>query len=398
MMKIQNINALFLALAPALSIYTVGNGVSLCLILIFLLVVFNILAENINRSFLLGNNEIQWYMSIGLIGLFGALLNMNFDYFSFPIFLNNFIALTFFFFALILCTSNCNIFVLKKTLLFLGSAAAVICIVQRTQLIITGTFFKDFFLPGLVVNRDLETFSINRVSAFFTEPAHLSIYLIPIYYIELCEKKKFFAVLLCMGILFSGSTTGFLLLILLTIIYMAKNTKKRIYILYTFVGIALLYSGIMYLFPDVLIDNLQKLDSAKSSDVRLLGPLQYVSLFNIPQCICGLGLNQVSGFLHSNGIHLISDWGVEKNANYANAAVYMLLCYGLFGLLFFVRYIVQTIKSHKSDSGFILFFWGIILSDQVLFNMNLLYVLMFLILSKQLLNEKKGVNEGTLYN
>ena len=167
--------------------------------------------------------------------------------------------------------------------------------------------------------------------------------------------------------------------------YAVKKIKKKIYILYSFIGAAILYSGIMYLFPDVLVNNIEKFSSVESGNIRLLGTLQYLGLFDAFQWCFGVGLNQLSSFLQSFGLRLINDWGVVKNANYANAFVYMMLSYGVMGVFFFVRYIVQTVRTYKSDLGFVIYALGVFFSDQVLFNMNLLYVLTFLTISKQIL-------------
>jgi len=380
------LNTLFLALAPIFFIYLLSNEFPLVFVLIPLLALLNLLTINLFQVFRQRRNEIQWYISIFIIGLVGMLFNYNQTYFSLSSFFNNFIGLSLFFMALILFTANVNIKLFKKTLLFVGILAAIICLFQRVQLLLTGTFYKEFFLPGLIVKRDLDTFTTTRVSAFFTEPAHLSIYLLPIYYIALREKKVIISIILGLGILFSGSSTGIIILSVLTVYFIVKIVKKNIYIIPILIGIIGLYIGIMVLFPDVLLSNLEKLNSTDSGSIRLLGPLQYLTQFDIFQYFFGVGLNQLADFLSSKGIHLITNWGKEVNANYANAAIYMILSYGLTGFIFFIRYLYETVKIQKSDWGFILFSLGILLSDQVLFNMNLLYLLAFLILSKQILN------------
>jgi len=391
MIRIKNINALFLALAPILAVYTLSNGILLYFFIIVLLVLLNFFGGNLFYAIKVKRYEVQWYFSVLIIGLLGFLLNKNEFYFNALLYFNNFIALTLFFFALIICTANFNVEVLRKTLLFLGVAAAIICVFQRIQLLLTGSFYKDFFLPGLEVKRDLETFTKTRVSAFFTEPAHLSIYLLPIFYIALIEKKRLISIILGLGILFSGSTTGLLLVSLLIILYLVKNSKTKIYILVSILCVFSIYLGILSLFPDVMNDNIEKLNSIDFDGVRLFGPLKYLNLYDGSQLCFGIGLNQLSDFLHSNGLYVENEWGVEKNANYANAIIYMLLCYGVFGLYFFARYFLRTISSNKSDSGFVVYALGIFLSDQILFNMNLLYVLMFLVVSNQIIKKSESV-------
>lgn len=386
-MKIQNLNALFLALAPILAVYTFSNGILLYFIIILVLFALNIFSGNVLSAITIRKNEVQWYIAIVLVGLLGFICNSSNGFFDNSLFVNNFIALTLFFIALILCSSLCNVTLFKKTILWFGVAAALICIFQRMQLLWTGYFYKEFFLPGLEVKRDLDTFSINRVSAFFTEPAHLSIYIIPIFYIALNEGRKFVAMMLATGVLFSGSTTGFVLVAILTVIYIISVSQKLIYILYALIAIVGLYIGVMCFFPDVLIDNVEKLNTTDSGSVRLLGPLQYLDLFDPLQWLFGVGLNQFANFLSHFGIYVQNEWGVEKNANYASGVIYMLLCYGITGFIFFIRYLYKSIKLNSSNIGFVVYTLGILLSDQVLFNMNLLYILTFIILSKKITRE-----------
>lgn len=394
MFRTQNINALFLSLAPILSVYNFENGVLLYYYLIVALVIFNILSGNFFYALKVRRNEVQWYGIISVIGIIGFCFNSGSSYFNTSLFVNNYISLSLFFMALMLCVSDCNLVLFKRTLVLFGVIAAVICVGQRVQLQLTGSFYKDFFIPGLEVKRDLESFSVNRVSAFFTEPAHLSIYLIPIYYILLRDGNLLLSTLLAVGVLFSGSTTGLILVFWLTFIYIMRITKKKIYVVYSMFGIVLLCMVIMYLFPSVLIDNIKKLTYTDINGVRMLGPLYYLESYDIDQWCFGIGLNQLSNYLQSHGLYVVNDWGMEKNANYANAVIYMLLSYGILGLCFFLRYLKNTIKCSNSDWGFIIYALGILLSDQVLFNMNLFYVLSFIILSQSLLNNEDIVSDS----
>ena len=265
-----------------------------------------------------------------------------------------------------------------------GIAAAAVCVLQRAQLLLTGSYYKEVFLPGLEVRRDLDTFTTDRVSAFFTEPAHLALYLLPIYYLSLKDNRKVVSVLLGAGVLFSGSTTGLLILILLSASYILKNNKKKIYIIYATVIFVALYAVLMYIFPDVMMDNMAKLASTETDDGRLLGPLKNLDLFDSWQIMFGVGLNQLTDFLASHGRYAINEWGIEVNANYANSIIYMLLCYGCMGLFFFIIYFFRLFRANNTDLGLIIFVLGILFSDQVLFNMHLLYILTFAIMSKNL--------------
>lgn len=386
MCSTPKINSLFLTLAPALSVYQINESISLIFIIIPFFILVNLVSIDISKIYKKRKTEIIWFFSIIVISILGCFVNLSQNYFSFNLFVNNFVSLSLFFIALILFTSNINAKVLKKTLYVMALSAAMICIFQRTQLLLTGTFWKDFFLPGLTVKRDLESFSTMRVSAFFTEPAHLSIYLLPVFYMALKEKKIFFTFLIGIGILFSGSTTGLLIMIALILYYSIAIVKKKTYIIPIFFMLLGLYWAILYFFPVVISDNLEKINSTDSGGMRLLGPLISFTLFDVFQWAIGIGFNQLSDFLSANGIYFIDEWGGEINSNYANAFLYMIISYGIIGFICFIRYLFKRMNAKCCDIGFSIITIGILLSDQVLFNMNLLYLLTFVILSRKILD------------
>ena len=140
-------------------------------------------------------------------------------------------------------------------------------------------FFSNIFIPWLEVNRDIETLTENRVSAFFTEPAHLSIFLLPVFYLALNNKKFLLAVLYAAGILFSGSTTGLILLALLLLVFLGKMKIKKTTRFIIVVLLIITFFIIFTYFPDVFFDNFDKLSSTDSDSKRLLGPLSYIQLF-----------------------------------------------------------------------------------------------------------------------
>lgn len=388
-MSVEKINTLYLATIPFLAIYALPNGLQLNWVLVGFLFVLNISAVLKKQRLKKRKNEIYWFISIMVIGFFGAVYNnVSNSFFDITLFFHNLFAIVLFFTALIVFIGNSNVYLLKKYLYIFGVIAASICIYQRVTLLVTGTFTVDVFIPGLIVNRDLETFAVNRVSSFFTEPAHLAIYLLPIYYISLYEGKNIITLLCAIGILFSGSSTGLILLFILTAIYMQKsNIAKKYRFLFMSSGIVAIILINVY-FPNVLMDNIEKINNADSNSMRLLGPLEYIQYMDIGQIMFGVGFNQLSEFLKSNGIFVLNDFGEEMSGNYANAIIYSFLSYGIVGFVACIIYFYRVIKINKSDLGFIVFAIGILLSDQVLFNRNLLYITTFLIFSQWIIPNK----------
>lgn len=386
MSKLFSLNALYLATIPITGIYLIPGGIPLSLCLFPILFVVNFFSNQLDCVITQRKNEVSWFMSItiiGFIGMFGALFKAQM-YFDTTLFIHNYFNIIVFFLSLIFFTYKSNVQVFIKTLVILGIIAASICIFQRVQLLLTGSFYKDFFIRGLEIDRSIDTFSVDRPSSIFTEPAHLCIYLLPISYILLCRKNYVMFSIIALGILFSGSTTGFILLLLLALIFMKTSNVSKIYIvLLTFLGCFLFFLLMIY-FPDVLIGNVEKLNNTSIGSVRLLGPLQYISLFDITQCMFGIGLNQLTDYLRIHNITIVDEWGFVKNANYANAVIYMFISYGICGVIYSIKYFTKSIKNYYCDWGFVVYIFGILFSDQVLFNKNLLFILCFMIFSRDI--------------
>ena len=383
MSKVSSLNAFFLATIPIIGIYLLPGGLPLNWVLTGLLLILNFFSGNFANAFTKRSGEFKWFLVILFVGFLGFALNSG-NYFSTSLYFNNHATILIFFFSLIVFTAEGNIKLFVNTLEFVGVAAAAVAIFQRTQLLLTGSFYIDFFIPGLEVSRDLESFTMNRVSSFFTEPAHLAIYLLPISAILLKQGKIILFAITALGILFSGSTTGFLLLSAIIFIYLISADVKKIYLFLFAILVGLSALLIVTYFPDVLLDNVEKLQRSESDDIRLLGPLQHLQLFNPIQWIVGIGLNQLGEFLRSHGVYLMTVWGKEINANYANAIIYMLISYGLIGFIYSFRYFVKSIKKYRCDVCFLVIILGVLASDQVLFNSNLLYILCFMIFSSEI--------------
>lgn len=378
-MKINNINALLLATAPIFAVYSFA-GLTMSFFMIWICVVLNILnfIASKDKSF---KSELSLFMSVLFLGFVNSLFNYNETYYSSKLFINNLFPIISFFMALLLCTKRVNIDLFIKTIVFIAMIASLICLFQRLQVVTAGSYSNNFFIPGLEVKRDLDNFS-NRPSAFFTEPAHLAIYLLPTFYLLLQLKKLEFSIIIGLGILSCGSTTGFILMFVLFLINSIKNSINKTTMLLSLLSMAALYAIVMYVSPDILLDNYEKLTTSETSGSRLLGPLDYFRYFDIIQLFFGIGINQLSAFLRSHGFILLDIYGNEMDMNYANAIIYMVICYGVVGGYILFKYLISLYKLFdcKKDVGYFVILIGILLSDQVLFNMNFLYPLSCVIL------------------
>ena len=80
---------------------------------------------------------------------------------------------------------------------------------------------------------------------------------------------------------------------------------------------------------------------------------------------------------------------IKVTGNYAAAIIYVLICYGFIGFSFFVKYLYSILKRCKKNLGFFFVFLGILSSDQILYNDNLLYLWVLVLLSSSMIDEYK---------
>lgn len=375
--------SLIIALYPALAVYNLLPGTTLASSLLWLALIPLFVCKI--KEIVYNRDEIFFFFWILLISVLSALIHLFYgtEWYDFTLFYHNLYSIILCLVPLFFITNEINIDVFVKTVFFFGVVASVVLIWQWLSLFFFGEFQKDLFIPGLEINRGLDTFSAFRPSAFFTEPAHFAIYMLPAFQIAVLYKKYILAGLFAFAILCSGSSTGFLLLFVLLMIHLYKLGSRK---WYTFIVPLLLVLAAIWVvnvaFPEVFLRNFDKLGSASQgkSDLRLLGPLAYLSEFHFYEHLLGLTLNQLGNFLLMNGI---STFGY---ANYANAIIYMYISFGFVGFILFGGYVLKKWKNISTTYGFLVIFLGVACSDQILFNGHYLYLLTFVLLTDKISN------------
>lgn len=378
------------ALYPALAVYLLLPGTTLASFLLWIAIIPLFICKN--KEIVYNRDEIFFFFGIILVSVLSVLVHLVLGtvWFDFTLFCHNLYSITLCLFPLCFITNEIKIKLFVKAVIFFGTIASAVLIWQWLSFFIFGSFHKDLFIPGLRISRSLNSFSAFRPSAFFTEPAHFAIYMLPAFQIALCVKKYFFASLFAFAILCSGSSTGLLLLFVLLIIYLYKLGSQKWYsfmipLFLVFIAVLVVY----FVFPEILLRNFDKLDSASQgkSDVRLLGPLAYLAEFHFYEHLWGLTLNQLRNFLLMNGI---STYGY---ANYANAVIYMYISFGFIGFVLFSVYVLKKRKGITTSYGFLVIFIGVACSDQILFNGHYLYLLSFVLLTDKIIDSQNVIGD-----
>lgn len=359
------INAVLLVLYPVLDIYLFGNlpiGWGSVLLIITGLVSLFFVGPILDNK-----NTINWILSLMGVSLLTLAVQMQELWFSPELWWHNTVVIAYILFIIYSSGSRININVFFKFGLAFAVVASVVCIYQRLMLIFTGSF--DFlYLQGLRMIKDVDRVSLFRPSAFFTEPAHLCIFIVPMMYYAMLNKRLVSAIIIAIGTLASGSTTGFLLLVVLLTVFLFTNTKGKIKFVYVLAFLVAAFLVVKY-FPTLFDENIDKINETNmDSNIRLLGGTLAWRFFELKDYIVGIGLNQLESFAATHGYF---------TKNYSAAIIFVVTSYGLVGLAATVYYIVSLFRKKQTDYGSILIFLGIMFSDQILFNRHLVYLLVF---------------------
>lgn len=207
-----------------------------------------------------------------------------------------------------------------------------------------------------------------RPSSFFLEPAHYAIYMAPIYAIALSKKEYIFSGIIIIGLLLSSSTTGIIIILAIPfnifILNNNKNLVKKLLIIVALIllGLVILSNVSDSFFTKISIEGLRV-------NTRIGKPITYLLNFSFLEWFFGIGLNRLDNFLLLQGYELAT--------NYANSILFAIISFGLVGGSIWIIFLVNLYKKTKSklDSVYLVLIM-ISLSDQILFNRNLLYLLL----------------------
>lgn len=372
--------AFVIAVTPIVGIYLLTKGLNFAVALQIPAILLSL--NNWRASVLEAKNERFLFVGVLIIGLMSMFLNASQSWYSTTLFTHNLFALSVSFLFLIIAVPQANISTFIKTTMVLGLVASAVAIYQRMQLIITGSFTHINLFPGLTQTVELELDYLRRPTSIFSEPAHISIYLLPVFYYLLNRTQYIPSAIIALGILASGSSTGFLILpILLFTHLLASSLSTKGKIRYVIFGVVALVAAYVYM-PDLFTENMAKLQETNSSSSgRLLKGLIVLDRMTFFESIFGLGINQMEAFM-----------GAEFT-NYANSILYSIISYGYVGLVVLILFVISTYKTSKSAIGFWLILLLVLASDQILFNRNFVYLVSFVILTQSI---KEYIDDSTI--
>jgi hypothetical protein len=341
-----NLRSFFLALIPVLGIYVILPGVTLDVLILVVLLMMEIVV-------LKGDIVVNYKIVI----LFTVLFFCNVIAYLFStnavqsIFINNSIQMISF--AVLLCyyiqQPVNSVFI--KTLQYVGVFASFFVFFQFVSFWVFNKSITLFLPLNTSVEdlTDLVSITYGRPNSIFLEPAHYAIFILPIFFYSLINKKYTLSFIYFFGLLFSTSTTGFaisIIILLYHFVFQKRNIKLML--LLTLLAVSLLF--ITDLSSLIFDSNIEKLDANSiGENERLLGTFPLIFRMDPFFWITGLGYNQMSDFFKNQGVFVI---------NYSNSFLMSFFSFGFIGLLTLIFYLISLIKINSSKGFLLIFFFN----------------------------------------
>lgn len=247
---------------------------------------------------------------------------------------------------------------------------------------ISGTTIRlniPFLQPTEEAARAFAVSIYGRNSSLFLEPAHFAIYIIPVYAISLVQRDYVASIVFLLGLVISTSSTGIALAAIIPLIFFVSSKDRKRTSMIPIVGALSL--AIYWLQANFYNRFIYKLSLENLlTDIRVFGTWSYLQYFSENELLFGIGINRLREFSIYQGFFV---------SNYANSYIYSIISFGILGSLIWFGYNVSLYR-YISKSYKIMFFILLLISmtDQILFNRNLMYLLIWVYASSSAI--KKG--------
>lgn len=195
--------------------------------------------------------------------------------------------------------------------------------------------------PNLVRNYDqINIFGIMRPMGFFSEPQAYISFMSPLYILMLSKKNIKYAILIAISFLLSTSSTGIVVVAIISFIWGIKYVEKIQYkIVFLVVFVAIMYAFLQMNIFDFALQKLSNIDV--TDNVRITNGFEMFYSLSFVDRMLGIGGGNIEHY-----------WGIRmSNATYANSFARTLIEYGYIGTtalcgvvlkLFFVK--DETVK------------------------------------------------------
>lgn len=377
--------SIILATVPILGIYRFYHGINFDILILSLFALAHMVyAQKVN-------------FKVGILNYFGVLVLINLLSFVLTdnqissIFISN--TLYIICFALLLSyyatLESDDLFV--KSILLIGVISTLLVFYQTLLFRLFGIASVLFFPldTGIPPAPDFPSITYGRPNSIFTEPAHYALFILPLLWYSLVNKKHVLAGLFIAGLVLSTSVTGFvagIILLFSQTVFKGNNLRVLPVLAVLSLGLIVVYPDLFLAIKDFILPKISDVDSI-TNNVRLFSTLTVFSKMDFFSILFGLGHNQLKEFMLQNGM--------PDASNFANSFLMSIFSFGILGLILLFVFLYHLYRINN-DKGYFLIFVLILMTDQILFNRNFFYLIACIYLIQD--TTDRGEEEVSLYS
>lgn len=378
--------ALVLALSVPLSIYPISSTNTAMVMVLFAICIPLTYSLNVNKQ-KITILFIYWSSIYAALNLLSLLIHIHEDWFNSSSLLNTTL-FTIGPFGVIMYWYGRR-FSLRyfiRIVTIIAIVGSFIVIYQKLSYLISGDYYKNWFIPGLNLPATILEYKTNiyidRPSAFFAEPSHFAQFMLPVSLFYIQKRNLLVSIILILGILASGSTNGLVGLAVIFVVAFFLEMKISFKNLFLILSLIVLFVNVSS--TDFMSAGLSKVENTDVENYsRVFGSTPVFSKFTVEEWIFGLGQGNRRSFL--SYYRIFTGIG-DTQDSYINTYFGILSNYGVIGFTAFLWLMITLYKkcTKGATNGYLLLFLALCFSTNMLFDYYMIYYMIFIIFSKEL--------------
>ncbi len=260
-------------------------------------------------------------------------------------------------------------------------------LLYQWSILTRGGYLHPLEIPGLSMEESRLDSETLRPSSFFMEPASYVAFMVCPLLFALIEKKYIWSVGIILSMFLTTSTTGLVVSFLMLGISVAAAKKMKIS---TMVIVMLLGVGLFYALTrlDAFQYGIEKVENTEAAtNVRLSQGPRVVKTMQAEEYIFGVPYGSPYRYCSQSGRH--PDVVYYGEAVFVSTFWYMLLLYGIVGLLLYLNVYYQILKRSRKTLPLIAALGAVLFSSGYNIGVNYIFTLIVLLVVVQ--NENKQI-------
>lgn len=248
-------------------------------------------------------------------------------------------------------------------------------LLYQWTLIARGQLVHQLDLPGLPVSQFMIDGADLRPSSFYTEPSSYVAFMMCPLALSLIDKKYIWSVVIILSIFLTTSTTGLLLsFLILGMAVFGQKFKIRTVLISSVIGIGLFYSLTHF---EAFRGSVVKLENTNTEyNVRLTQGRYIVSTMEPHELILGVAYSTPYNYCKSGRAPDVEVYGETV---FMSTVWYLILCYGVIGLLLYLNIYKSIFKMNSITLPYIVCLIAVMFSSSYGIRGTYIFQIVFLL-------------------